>query len=218
VTFASAWPLRLATATVAAFLRSLGGHSRRRPCRAPRPAPHSRQLLVGLTLAFCIGAEALGAPVSESQVKAIFLFNFTQFVSWPADAFSRPEAPLVIAVLGADPFGEDLDAAVRGERAGGRPLVVRRYRTVAEVKDCQILFIDRSEAAKLPDIVAALRGRRILTVSDAEDAAKRGVIIQFVMESNRIRLRINAAVAQADGLTISSKLLRPAQIVDSGGT
>lgn len=166
-----------------------------------------------------LGMSADTAPtaVSENQVKAVFLFNFSQFVSWPPEAFERPEAPLVIAVLGADQFGENLDAAVRGERVGDRPLEVRRYRSLADIKDCQILFINRSETARLPEIVAALRGRSILTVSDADDAAKQGVIIQFVTENNRIRLRINASAARADGLTISSKLLRPAQIVDTGG-
>jgi hypothetical protein len=86
------------------------------------------------------------------------------------------------------------------------------------VKQCQLLCSDRSEAAKLSAIAAALRGRSILTVSDADDAANRGVIIQFVNEGNHIRLRINVGVARADGLTISSKLLRPAQLIDAGGT
>ncbi len=168
-------------------------------------------------LAVAVSAEAAMAPASENQVKAVFLFNFSQFVSWPTQAFARPEAPLIIAVLGADPFGEALDAAVRGEHAGDRALEVRRYQNVGDVKDCQILFINRSEAAKLPEILAALRGRSILTVSDADDAAKLGVIIQFVTDNNRIRLRINPTAARAGGLTISSKLLRPAQIVDAGG-
>lgn len=177
-----------------------------------------------LLLPWLLAVPALGmstntapATVSENQVKAVFLFNFSQFVSWPTEAFERPEAPLVIAVLGVDPFGENLDAAVRGEHVGDRPLEVRRYRSLADIKDCQILFINRSETARLPEIVATLRGRSILTVSDADDAAKLGVIIQFVTENNRIRLRINATAARADGLTISSKLLRPAQIVETGG-
>ena len=176
---------------------------------------HLPWLLAVPVLGLC--ANAAPTTVSEDQVKAVFLFNFSQFVSWPAEAFARPEAPLVIAVLGVDPFGENLDAAVRGEHVGDRPLEVRRYRSLADIKDCQILFINRSETARLPEIVAALRGRNILTVSDADDAAKLGVIIQFVTENNRIRLRINASAARADGLTISSKLLRPAQIVGTGG-
>ena len=218
MTPATDWFSRLATAAIAVSGCLRGGpfRLRRHPSRsAPRALRRPPWVLVLLALG--VSAQAFAAPASENQVKAIFLFNFSQFVSWPTEAFAQPGAPLVIAVLGADPFGEDLDAAVRGERVGDRPLEIRRFRNVAEVKDCQILFIDRSETARLGEIIAALRGRSILTVSDADDAAKRGVIIQFVTDNNRIRLRINAAAARADGLTISSKLLRPAQIVDSGG-
>ncbi len=173
-----------------------------------------RYLLFGLLLGnICI---ALAGPVSEYQVKAVFLFNFSHFVSWPADAFGSSDAPLVIAVLGHDPFGADLDSVVSGERVGERPLVVRHYRDMSDVKDCQILFIDRSETEQLPAIIKALRGRSILTVSDIDDATRSGVVIDLVKESDHIRLRINVAAARESRLTLSSKLLRPAQIVGAG--
>jgi hypothetical protein len=203
-------------ATSVAMLTHLLGVPFRTCGRGPRR--HLRVAAATIAVTVAAGTPALSAPASEYQVKAVFLFNFSQFVSWPPEAFSQPDAPLVIAVLGRDRFGADLDAAVSGERAGNRPLIVRRYHNVSEITDCQILFIDRSEAAKLQEIAAALRGRRILTVSDADDAAIRGIVVQFVTDNNRIRLRINVSAARADGLTISSKLLRPAQIVDSGGT
>jgi hypothetical protein len=173
---------------------------------------------VAALIAVGVVAPALAAPASEYQVKAVFLYNFSQFVEWPPAAFAGPDSPVVIAVLGHNPFGTDLEAAVSGERVGTRPLVVRHYNDVSEVSNCQILFIDKSEAAKLTAIATALRGRNVLTVSDVDDAAKRGIVIQFVTESSRIRLRINVTAARAGGLTISSKLLRPAEIIDTGTT
>lgn len=149
----------------------------------------------------------------EYQLKAVFLFNFSQFVSWPTNAFSEPNSPLVIGVLGTDPFGANLDAVVRGEKVNGHPLEVRRYSKVEEVGPCHILFISQSEASRLETILETLKGRNILTVSDVDQAARRGVMIRFATENNKIRLRINLAAAEAAGLTISSKLLRPATIV-----
>jgi len=128
-------------------------------------------------------------------------------------AFAGPGDPFVIGILGTDPFGARLDEAVLNEQINGHPLTVRRFRTVAEVENCQILFVDRSEAAHLGQILAALDHRSTLTVSQADGAAQRGVMIQFATENNRIRLRINVESARASGLTISSKLLRPAEIV-----
>ncbi len=153
----------------------------------------------------------------EYQVKAVFLFNFAQFVEWPPQSFEDAAAPFVIGVLGTDPFGSALEGAVRGETLNGRKFVIERYRSVTEIRHCQILFISRSEAAHIEGIGAALAGHSILTVSDIEDSAQRGVMIRFVVENNRIRLRINADAAKAAGLSISSKLLRPAELVTSAG-
>ena len=160
---------------------------------------------------------AAEAP-TESQVEAVFVFNFSRFVDWPPEAFAAPTDPFVIGILGSDPFGTRLDEAVRGEAINGRPLVVRRFRNVAEIGNCQILFIDRSETERLKQILAALDHRSTLTVSEVDGASQRGVMIQFATENHRIRLRINVESARAAGLTISSKLLRPAEIVATEGS
>ncbi|SDR81669.1 YfiR family protein [Opitutus sp. GAS368] len=173
-------------------------------------------LLAALTLGGSAG-EAQTPSVHEYQVKAVLLFNFTHFVEWPSTAFAGPEAPLVIGVLGADPFGPALDEAVRGEKVGARPLLIRRYPRVEDIDTCHLLFISRSEAGRLDGIVARLQNRSILTVSDAEGSALRGIMIRLVTEENRIRLRINLNAAKAAGLVLSSKLLRPAEIVTTDG-
>jgi YfiR/HmsC-like len=157
-----------------------------------------------------------GAP-SEYEVKAVFLFNFAQFVEWPAAAFPDPRAPFVIGVLGKDPFGPQLDAVVRGETIEHRPLIIERYRNIGELHNCNILFIARTELAGLPHILEVLKGRSVLTVTDAEDGDPTGVMIQLVNRSNRIKLRIDVRAARAGNLVISSKLLRPAEIVGGEG-
>lgn len=170
-------------------------------------------LLALALLAPCQPARADAA--GEYQVKAVFVFNFSHFVSWPAQAIGAPGAPFVIGVLGDDPFGAQLDEAVRGEQIDGHPLVVRRFRGVDEVADCRILFIARSAGPQLDHVLAALDHRSTLTVSDMDGSSEHGVMVQFVTENDRIRLRINVDSAHAAGLTISSKLLRPAEIVSA---
>jgi hypothetical protein len=166
---------------------------------------------LGLT-ALTRGSGAAEAP-SEYQVKAVFVFNFSHFVEWPPEAFTAPNQPFLICILGSDPFGGRLDEAVRGEQIDQHPLSVRRVRNIDEMGDCKILYIDRSQGAQLQQILTTLDHRSTLTVSELDSAAERGVMIQFTTESSRIRLRINVEAARAAGLTISSKLLRPAEIV-----
>ena len=162
-----------------------------------------------LTVRSAYGAES----PSEYQVKAVFVFNFSRFVEWPPQAFSTPGQPFAICILGDDPFAGKLDEAVRGEEVNQHPLLVRHLRNVREADECQILYIDRSERGELQHILGALDHRSTLTISELSDAAERGGMIQFLTENNRIRLRINVESARAAGLTISSKLLRPADIV-----
>lgn len=171
-------------------------------------APHVCVLLLlgGLV------ASAQTGPAREYQIKAVFLFNFAQFVEWPRAAFAGANSPIVIGILGEDPFGAYLDETVRNEKVNNRPLEIRRYHRIDEINTCHILFISPSEAGTYEQIFARLQGRSILTVGDAEGFATRGMI-RFLTEQNRIRLRVNLGVARAAGLTISSKVLRAAEIV-----
>jgi len=177
-----------------------------------------RWFLASLALLLAAGSEgaAQTAPSREYQIKAVFLFNFAQFVDWPTQAFADAQAPLIIGVLGDDPFDGFLDEIVRGERINNRPLAVQRYRTVDEINQCQVLFISRSETKNLAAIFARLRGRNILTVGDGEAFTRHGGMIRFATVNNKTRLKINVAAAKAVELTISSKLLRPAEIVTAG--
>jgi hypothetical protein len=178
-----------------------------------------RDFLLPLITWALAGATPPGNTLAQSpeyQLKAVFLFNFAQFVEWPASAFPMPDTPLGICILGQDPFGSYLDETVRGETVASHPLTVRRYRTVDEIKGCHILFVSRQEQGRVAEILDNLKGRSVLTVSDADRFASRGGMIRFVTDHNRIRLRINLEAARAANLTLSSKLLRPAQIVPAG--
>jgi len=196
-----------------AVLKMIAGVSRR--------AANARRLiasLLGLALAG-LGAPAVRAETTlspEYQLKAVFLFNFAQFVEWPAQAFPGPKAPLVIGVLGKDPFGAYLDDLVSGEKIGDRPLVIRRYSRLEELAGCHILFISRSEARNLETIVARLKEQNVLTVSDADSFTRQGGMVRFAMENGKIRLRINVEAAKARHLSISSKVLRPDTIAIPG--
>jgi len=155
-------------------------------------------------------------PAAEYQLKAVFLFNFAQFAEWPERAFADARAPLVIGLLGEDPFGAYLEDLVKDEKIDTHPLQVRRFATVEDATACHILFISRSEATHLGNIVAQLKGRSILTISDADTFTRAGGMVRFVTDRGKIRLRINVEAAKACNLTISSKILRPATIVTAG--
>lgn len=151
----------------------------------------------------------------EYEIKAAFLFNFTQFVEWPTTSFSDPQAPLVIGVFGQDPFGAYLEEIIAGEKVNGHPLVVQRYHQLDEIKTCHVLFVNVTQSDQLDQILASLREKNILTVGDVNNFARKGGVIRFFTENNKMRLQINLEAAKAADLTISSKLLRLADILNT---
>ena len=191
----------------------IAGRSRRRAQLC-----HLTAWLLGLALAGLGAPDARAEPAvsAEYQLKAVFLFNFAQFVEWPASAFPDPRAPLVIGVLGKDPFGSYLDELVSGEKIGDRPLVIRRFSRLEDLAGCHILFVSRSEARSLDTIMARLKEQSLLTVSDADAFTRQGGMVRFAMENGKIRLRINVEAAKAGHLRISSKVLRPDTLATPG--
>lgn len=154
---------------------------------------------------------------TEYEVKAAFLYNFAKFTQWPQDVFPDTASPILIGILGVDPFGSTLDAAIEGRSVAGRPIAVKRVRTAEEAQACHILFISRSERAKIALIIAALKDSPVLTISESDNAALHGVMINFVLDRNRVRFEINAKSAFRARLNLSSQLLRLAVNLNATG-
>jgi hypothetical protein len=154
-------------------------------------------------------------PVSqEYQLKAVFLFNFCQFVEWPPSAFTDDTQPLVIGVLGPNPFGSYLEETVSGEKINNHPVVVQYYSDIAEIKICHLLFIALSDSKKVEEAIASLKGKSILTISDKPDFLPREGMIKFFTSNNKIKFEINLEGTRAAGLALSSKLLKLAEIYE----
>jgi hypothetical protein len=164
-------------------------------------------------LVFAVAGPALRAvtpaPHTEYQVKAAFLLNFTKFVTWPAGCFPETTAPIVIGILGDNPFGDELARSVAGQRVQGRPILIEQGRSPAALAHCHLLFISGSERSRLKQHLAALREAHsaALTVSDVDGFLAAGGMIRFVVEQNKVRFEINAENAAAAEVSISSKLL-----------
>lgn len=173
-----------------------------------------RRLIMSLvTLAWCMVngpvVRAQDAPPSEYQLKAAFLYNFAKFVEWPATTFPDATTPFTIGILGEDPSGGDLERTIKNKTVSGRPLQVKPIKALSEpeLKNCQILFICASERKRLPEILKAVSGAAVLTVSEMEGFLLSGGMINFVMEGNKVRFEIKDETAKAARLRISSKLL-----------
>jgi hypothetical protein len=165
------------------------------------------RLAAGAALALAAAAlpGAARAQVSETEVKAAFLPRFARYVSWPT--YQRPGAgqPFVLCVLGADPFGSALDRAAAGQLVDGHRVTVRRIAD-GETNGCHIAFVQGSRAKPTGQLLAALDGRPVLTVTDSRAGPQRG-IIHFAVVNGRVRFFIDEKEAARKSLGINSRLL-----------
>jgi hypothetical protein len=153
------------------------------------------------------------AAVEEYRLKAAFVSSFAGFVEWPADTLKTPSDPIVICVLGEDPFGPALDQAVSGKAVGDHKLIARRIAEIRQAAGCQILFIGSSERRRLHAILKEVQASSILTVGDTDNFISEGGMIDLHVEGDRIRILVNMDAAELGRLRISSKLLSLARIV-----
>lgn len=164
-----------------------------------------------VALMLCAGVRAQSQTLSEYQVKAAYLFNFSKFVQWPPGSFPDPESPLVIGIVGQDPFGTALQELVRSVH--GRKAVIEHLNWDQDLSDCHILFIGRSERRHIGIIMAKVKGKSVLTVSEMDDFSAIGGIIGFVFDDDRVRFEINLDQAAKSQLKISSQLSSMARAV-----
>ena|GEM_PF-609554 len=157
--------------------------------------------------------DAQTPPASVAQIKVAYLYNFAKLVDWPADVFKDPNTPIVLGIVGTDPFGDILDQNMVGRTANGRKLVIMRLKASDNLKACHLLFISSSEKSRLAQILAGLKGASILTVGDLPHFIQSGGIINFFQEENRVQFEINVGAAERARLKISSRLLTLAKLV-----
>lgn len=196
-----------------------------RPASTPAASRPLRWLaaLRGPMLLLLALAGAVAGPATESaplaqehQLKAAFLYNFTKFVDWPPRRFARPESPLVIAVLGKNPFADAVLELARDRRVNGRPVHFRRVEAPEEAREAHLVFIAAGEEARFGPALAALHAAGVLTVGESPRFAAAGGVITFVMQEDKVRFVINLAAAQAAQLRVSAQLQKLASRVERG--
>ncbi len=149
----------------------------------------------------------------EYQVKAVCILNAARFVTWPANAFQDSSSPIVIGVLGDNPFGSTLQSAVQGETIQRRPIVIRRVSLEEAASHAHIVFVSRSERDRLEGVLNRLSGSSVLTVSEIERFASSGGVIGLTLDRGKIRFEVNETTARKSGLKIGAQFLSLARVV-----
>ncbi|MCH8120886.1 MAG: YfiR family protein [Planctomycetes bacterium] len=170
------------------------------------------------------------AQSREYKIKAAFLYNFIKFVDWPEEKTSDSNEPIIISIIGKDPFGRVFEP-IKNKKVKNRIVVIKRFksfeaiqklgehgraefdRNINYLRKCHLLFVCSSEKDKVKEVLALVKDHSVLTVADTRGFLESGGIINFLMEDKKVRFEINVAAAKKSKLKISSKLLRLAKRV-----
>lgn len=163
-------------------------------------------LMARPTSALPLPGPSSSAP-SQSDVEAVYLFDFGKFVRWPA---GEDQGPLHICVAGAPTFAAGVEKTVANEAIDGRGLDVRQISRPEEEAGCAILFIDASQREQSDALLRGAADKPTLTVSDLPDFLARGGMIQFQIIQKRVRFSVNLDAVTRSHLTMSSELLKVA--------
>ncbi len=176
----------------------------------------ARRLAFALVLGAAAGPVAVSAQGLEYEVKAAFVFNFIQFVQWPA-AMSQTSAPIRVCLYGENPFGQTLERTVQGEQVNGRSIEIEIVAVDAPLTQCHVLFVPQSQSDIEGVAVRAAARGPILTIGESQDFLKTGGMINLFVEQGRVRFDVNLAAVGARELSLSSRLLRVARSTSESG-
>jgi hypothetical protein len=158
---------------------------------------------------------AFAQPAAASALKAAFTLNFVKFTEWPD---LKPGLPILVCVYAEDSIADALTQVMRNQAVGGHAIRLVRIAPDAAVRDCQVLLVTEREPRRFAAILEQAGRFPVLTVSDVEQSAKHGAIIEFFQESGRLRFAINLDTMERSRIKVSSRLLSLAKVVRDADT
>ena len=171
--------------------------------------------LLGICLAAAPAVSAQddeGTLAAQRRIEAAYLYKFGAYITWPADSFAGPDSPLVIGVAGDDDMADQLAGLVAGRSVNGRPVTVRSVHAGQSLSGVHLLFV-AAGAVQGDALIASLREKPTVTVTEGGDGLDRGADMTFVVVNDRVRFDVSLDAAQRDGVKFSSQLLSVADKV-----
>lgn len=156
-------------------------------------------------------SNAIQTEAEEYQLKAAFIYNFTQFIKWDKSAFDKE---FIIGVWGTSPIYEPLAAIAATKTVHGKKIIIRQFDNPKEINFCNILFISRGTTFSLVEILSNTIIKGTLVCSEQAEYAKQGTAINFIVINSKLKFEANIKAINSAGLTASSQLLKLAKIVE----
>jgi hypothetical protein len=170
----------------------------------------------GLALLLCLLLTASTAPAtasSDDEIQVKFISKLVIFVEWPEGAFETEEEPIVVGVLGGNPYGAALDSILGSAQARGRSFEIKHLTDVSQAESVHVLLLGERSKSALRSLASALRGVGVVSIAQSWSYAENGGTIGIEMHKGKVAFEVNNRTAKRSGLKLSSRLLQIATTV-----
>jgi hypothetical protein len=137
------------------------------------------------------------------KAQAMFIYNFSRLIEWPAEYKS---GPYIIGVIGTCQTFNDLESFTTGKSVGNQPITIKKFNTIDEITSCQILFVPFSKTRDLPSILPKLQNKSTLIVTEKNGSIENGSAINFLIIEDKLKFEIKPSNLTKYNLKVSSKL------------
>jgi hypothetical protein len=167
-------------------------------------------------IVFLLGASsARTQDVTESSLKAAFVYSFAKFTEWPPDVLP-PSMMFTACVLGDHAVGDALARIVKGRELSGHGIKVIHVGIEHPLRLCHLLYVSGVTSVQLTAIVATVRGAPVLTIGDHDEFGRLGGVAHIFVENGRVRFALNLELARRLRLELSSRMVTLAARTDDG--
>lgn len=151
----------------------------------------------------------------ESQVKSVFLYNLTKFITWPNEQQTSLKGQFTIGILGGHNFNATLEKVVDNEKVRDRQILLVFWDSLEDVtwSNLDMLFIGNDCLKDFEIIRKICRTKKIFTVGDTEGFCQLGGMVNLLTVNRRMKLEVNIDEVATSGFMVSGSVLKLATIV-----
>jgi hypothetical protein len=167
------------------------------------------RLLFSLLVSLCLFGTTVSSMAQDEKFKAIFIYNFTKYINWPAGA-----GDFVINVLGDDAIVREMSEIATKKTVGNSKINIIKINSLSEIRNCQIIFIASSKTDLLAELNQVAKKNNILVITEKANSCKAGSCINFISRDGKLTFEISRVNIDACGLQVSTDLIKLGILVD----
>jgi len=147
--------------------------------------------------------EKVFSQASIAQAQAVFIYNFTRLIEWPAEYKS---GPFTIGILGSSDLYDEIKNYTNGKMVGSQPINAVKYNAIEFIGKCHILFVPFNRTKDMDAIKNKIGNNSTLIITEKKGALENGSMINFVIIEDRLKFELKISNASKIGLKIHSNL------------